>query len=62
MGEDQSRLPERGTTGEVRRGERRASDKAKERIHRLRRDKHVACLASTSTLAMTEEACREAEM
>ena len=62
--EDQSRLPGRGTVGEVRRG--RASDRAKERIRRFwvrfgrEREEQVAC--HVLALAMTDEARREAEM
>ena len=70
IGEDQSRLPERETVGEVRRGRRRgrrASHKTKEKINRCRVDfkqerKPVACDASALDLAMTDEARREAEM
>ena len=52
---DQSRLAVRRTIGEVRRGGRRASDRA-ERV----REEQVVCHASA--LAMTDEARREAEM
>ena len=36
IGEDPSRLSERGTVGEIRRGGRRASNRTKEKIHRFR--------------------------
>ena len=71
IGKDQSRLPERGTIGEVRRGKRggrRASHRTKEKVHRFRirfkreREEQVAYHASTLALAMTDEACREEEM
>ena len=59
IGEDRSRLSGRGG--------RRASDRTKERVHRFRvrfdeREEQIACYASALTLAMTDEARREAEM
>ena len=36
IGEDRSRLPERKTVGEVRKGGRRTSDRVKKRVHRFR--------------------------
>ena len=35
-GVDRSRFPERRSVGEIRRGGRRASDRAKERVHRFK--------------------------
>ena len=66
VSKDQSRLPGRRTVGRVGIRGRRASDRMKERIHRFsvrfRRDKQVTCNASALALAMTDEACWEAEM
>ena len=41
VGIDRSRLPGRGTVGEVRRGGRRASDRMKERVHIFRLEKRA---------------------
>ena len=67
IGEDRSRFPGRGTVGEVRRGGRRASNRAKERVYRFwfnlsKREEQVACHASALALTMTDKARREAEM
>ena len=66
-GIDPSRFPGRRTVGKIRRGGRRASDRAKKRMHRFRvdlgeREEQVVCHASVLALAMTDEARREAEM
>ena len=64
VGKDRNRLPGRGTVGEVRGGGRRTSHKMEEGIHRFwrEREEQVACHASALALAMTDEACRQAEM
>ena len=69
-GTDRNRFPGRRAVGEVRRGGRRgrkASDRAKKRVHRFRvnlgeREEQIVCHASVLALAMTDEARREAEM
>ena len=63
IGED--RFPKRRAVGEVRRGGRRANNRAKKRVYRFRvnlgeTEEQVACHASA--LAMTDEARQEAEM
>ena len=65
-GIDRSRFPWRRTVRKVRRGGRRASNRAKKRVHRFRvslgeREVQVVCHASDLALAMTDEARREAE-
>ena len=59
VAEDRSRVPGRGTVGEVRRGGRARAEGRKEYTD-LGERKKVACHASA--LAMTDEACREAKM
>ena len=67
-GEDRSRLPGRGTVGEVRRGGRRGREAATERrreytdlgLDLYEREEQVVCHATA--LAMTKEARWEAEM
>ena len=48
IGENRSRLPRRGTVGEVWRRERRASDRVKKRVYRFRvrfgRERRASCL------------------
>ena len=61
-GIDRSQFPGRRTVGEVKVGERRASDRAEKRIYRfgvdlVEREEQVVCHASA--LAMTDEARRE---
>ena len=50
--EDRSRLPVRGTVGEVRREGRRARGRAKKRVHRFKvrfeRERRVSCLPGLS--------------
>ena len=54
VGEDRSRLPGRGIVGEVRRGGKKASDRTKERVHRVKvrfrreRKKRASCLPCLS--------------
>ena len=63
IGEDRSQLPRRATVGEIRRGGRRASDRTKEKVCRFTvRIRQVVGHASALALAMTDIACREAEM
>ena len=61
-GIDRSQFPGRRTVGEVKVGERRASDRAEKRVYRfgvdlVEREEQVVCHASA--LAMTDEARRE---
>ena len=65
IGEDQSRLPGRGTVRKVER--RKARDRTKERVHRFnvgfereRRASRLPC--KVLVLAMTDDVCREAEV
>ena len=67
IGEDRSPVSGRGTVGQIRRRERRASDRTKKRVHRLglnlgESEEQVACHASALALTMTDEARREAVM
>ena len=69
-GIDRKRFSGRRTVAKVRRGGRRgrrASDRAKKRVHRFRirfgeKEEQVVCHASVLALAMTDEVRREAEM
>ena len=68
IGEDRSRLPERGTVGGVRKEEDEKEELETERKKEYtglgldlgEREEQIACHASA--LAMTDEACRKAEM
>ena len=65
VSKDQSRLPWRGTAGEIRRGERRASDRTKEReyadlgLDLVEREEQVTWHALALALTMTDKACRK---
>ena len=66
VGKDRVRLPGIGTVGEVGEEEDEEEELATERRREYtyfgQRDKHVTCHTSALALAMTDEACGEAEM
>ena len=70
VGENRSRLPRRETVGEVRNGERLGSRTTTELTRKYtdlrsglgEKDEHVAYHVSALDSAMTDKACREAEM
>ena len=66
IGEDRSRLPERRTAGKLGEEEEPATKRRREYtdlwLDLGEREEQVVCHASALALAMTNEACREAEM